>query len=60
MEVQNFVPFCYWKGVNFTENIHVILQKWPILECVTDTLEVNPVHRKDLHSESTLLKVLKF
>ena len=27
MEVQNFIPFCYWKGAKFMENIHVILQK---------------------------------
>ena len=40
MEVQNFVPFCYWEVAKFVENIHVILQKWTILKCVTDTLGV--------------------
>ena len=30
MEVQNFIPFCYWKGVKFAENIHEILQSWVI------------------------------
>ena len=40
MEVQNFVPFCYWKGAKFVENIHEILQSWTILRCVTDALEV--------------------
>ena len=40
MEVQNFIPFCYWKGAKFMENVHVILKKWTILKCFIDTLEV--------------------
>ena len=37
-EVQNFIPFCYWKGVKFVENIHEKMQNWMILRCITDTI----------------------
>ena len=23
-DVLNFIPFCYWKGVKFAENIHIL------------------------------------
>ena len=50
MEVQNFIPFCYWKGAKFAENIHVILQKWTILSVLQTHRGSKQVCCKDLWS----------
>ena len=35
IDVLNFVPFCYWKGVKFVEKIYIF---WAILMCIVDAL----------------------
>ena len=35
INVPNFVPFCYWKGVKFMEKIYIF---WAILRYVIDAL----------------------
>ena len=42
MKVQNFVPFCYWKGAKFMENIHKNLAKM-------DNFEVSRRHTGGLN-----------
>ena len=51
---------CYWEGVKFMENIHVILQKWKFWSISQTHWGSKQVHCKDLWSESTLWDVLKF